>query len=175
MLSIFPCFHFILTHYICRLMVLQKPCQENFGKYQEFGETRFGSSEKDHYFSKILKWQHKLVWDYKQGKLVSYFLNNAAKICLYGLKISEKIEIEHVFQSFSLKHFFILVAISTQIASVLLMFKVSILFIFLQRWINANFFELIDIDKNMKRNERSGWSFKSPCRRNGVQFSSFPG
>ena len=85
-------------------MVLQKPCQENFGKYQEFGETRFSSSEKDHYFSKILKWQHKLVWDYKQGKLVSYFLNNAAKICLYGLKISEKIEIEHVFQSKTFFH-----------------------------------------------------------------------
>ena len=37
---------------------------------------------------KIPKWQHKLAWDYKRGKLVSYFLNNAAKTCLYGLKIS---------------------------------------------------------------------------------------
>ena len=45
------------------------------------------------------KWQHELAWYYKQGKLVSYFLNNAAKTCLYGLKISENIEIGHFFQS----------------------------------------------------------------------------
>ena len=79
--------------------VLQKPCQENFRKFQEFGKSRFGSSEKDCYFFKILKWQHKLVWEYKGGKLVSYFVNNAAKTCLYELKVSENIEIEHVFQS----------------------------------------------------------------------------
>ena len=36
--------------------VLQKPCQQNFGKFQEFGESRFGGSEKDCYFLKILKW-----------------------------------------------------------------------------------------------------------------------
>ena len=35
------------------------------------------------YFSKIPKWQHKLVRNYKRGKLVSYFLNNAARKCLY--------------------------------------------------------------------------------------------
>ena len=28
-------------------MVLKKPCQENFGKFHEFGESRFGVSEKD--------------------------------------------------------------------------------------------------------------------------------
>ena len=56
--------------------------------------ARFGGSEKDCYFLKILKWQHKLVGDFKLGKLVFYFLNNAAKTCLYGLKISENIEIE---------------------------------------------------------------------------------
>ena len=33
-----------------------------------------------------------------QGNLVSYFLNNAAKTCLYGTKILENIEIRHVFQ-----------------------------------------------------------------------------
>ena len=60
---------------------------------------RFGGSEKGRYFLKIPKWQHKHVRDYKRGKLVSYFLNNAAKTCLYGLKISENIDIEHVFQS----------------------------------------------------------------------------
>ena len=53
---------------------------------------------------KIPKWQHKLAWYYKQGKLVSYFLNNAAKTCLYGLKISENIEIGHFFQSRTFFH-----------------------------------------------------------------------
>ena len=45
----------------------------------------------------ISKWQHKLVQDYKQRKLVSNFLNNAAKTCLYGLKLSENIDIDHFF------------------------------------------------------------------------------
>ena len=85
-------------------MILQKPCQENFEKFQEYSESKFGSSEKDRYFLKILKWQHKLVRDYKRGMLVSYFLNNAAKTCLYGLKISENIEIEHIFQSKAFFH-----------------------------------------------------------------------
>ena len=40
-----------------------------------------------------------LIRDYKREKLISYFLNNAAKIYLYGLKISDNIEIEYVFQS----------------------------------------------------------------------------
>ena len=74
-------------------------CQGNFGKTQGSGKSRFGGSEKDRYFSKTPKWQHKHVRDYKRRKLVSYFLNNAAKTCLYGLKISENIEVEHVFQS----------------------------------------------------------------------------
>ena len=74
---IFACLHSTLT---------QKPCQENFGKFQGSGKSRFGSSEKDWYFLKIPKWQHKLVQNYKWGKLVSYFLNNAAKTYLYGLK-----------------------------------------------------------------------------------------
>ena len=34
----------------------------------------------------------------------SYFVNNAAKTCLYGLKISENTEIEHAFQSKSFFH-----------------------------------------------------------------------
>ena len=82
------------------------------GKFQGSSESRFGSSGKDCFvvvivvidddvvFFKISVWQHKLVWDYnKQESLVSYFLNNAAKTCLYGLKILRNIEIEHVFQS----------------------------------------------------------------------------
>ena len=36
--------------------------------------------------------------------MVSYFLNNAAKTCIYGLKISENIEIGHVFQSRAFFH-----------------------------------------------------------------------
>ena len=59
----------------------------------------FGGSEEDCYFLKIPKWQNKLVRDSKWGKLVSYFLNKAAKTCLNGLKISENVEIGHVFQS----------------------------------------------------------------------------
>ena len=90
--------------------VLQKPCQENFSKFHIFGESRFGGSEKDRYFLKILKWQHELAGDFKRGKLVSYFLNNDAKTYLHGLKIWENIEIEQVFQS---RAFFISVAIHT--------------------------------------------------------------
>ena len=77
--------------------VLQKPGQGNFGKFQGTGE-RVGLAvlKKDRCFLKIPKWQHKLARDYKRRKLVSYFLNNGAKACLYGLKISENI-------SFSLK------------------------------------------------------------------------
>ena len=80
---------------------MQEPCQGNFGKFQGSGESRLGSSGKDRYFLKIPRWQHKLVRDYKRRKLVSYFRNNAAKtwLCLYGLNISENIDIEHVFQS----------------------------------------------------------------------------
>ena len=98
--SIFACLYFTLVPSLLHsTQVLQKPCQGNFGKFQGSGESRFGCSEKDHYFMKIPQWQHKHVRDYKQGKLVSYFLNNAAETCLYGLKISENIDIEHVFQS----------------------------------------------------------------------------
>ena len=78
---------------------LQKLCQRNFRKFHGSCKSRFGGSEKDCYFLKIPKWQHKLVWVYKRGKLISYFLDNAAKTCLYWLKVSENIKIEHVFQS----------------------------------------------------------------------------
>ena len=78
--------------------MLQKPCLEHFMKFQEFGKSRYDCSEKYRYL-KILKWQHKLVRHYKRRKLVSYFLNDAAKTCLYWLKISEAIDIEHAFES----------------------------------------------------------------------------
>ena len=48
-----------------------------------------------------------------RGKLVSYFLNNAANTCLYELKISENIGIWHFFQSRAFFH----TAIFTQVAS----------------------------------------------------------
>ena len=73
--------------------VLQKPCRGNFWKLQRSGERRSGDSGKYRYFLKIAKWQHKCVWDYKRGKLVSCILNNAAETCLHGLKMSENIEI----------------------------------------------------------------------------------
>ena len=76
----------------------QKPCEGNFGKFQESVQSRFGGSEKDCYFLKIPKWQHRLVRNYKRGMLVSNILNKGPKTCLYGLKLSENIEIEHVFQ-----------------------------------------------------------------------------
>ena len=84
---------------------LQKPRQGNFEKFQRSGESRFDGSENDRSFLKITKWQQKLVWTYKRGKLVSFFLNNAAKTCLFGLKILETIEIGHVFQSRAFFHF----------------------------------------------------------------------
>ena len=46
----------------------------------------------------IPQWQHELARYYRQVKLVSYFLNNAVKKCLYRLKILENIEIGHFFQ-----------------------------------------------------------------------------
>ena len=52
----------------------------------------------------FLGFQNELARDYKQGNLVSYFLNNTANTCLYGLKISENIEIGHFFQSGTFFH-----------------------------------------------------------------------
>ena len=104
-------FHFCLSSLSSCLslriifVTIQKPCRGNFGKFQEFGESGFSGSEKDRYFLKILKWQHKLAWDYKRGKLAYYFLNNSGKTCLYGLKISENMELEHVSQPKAFFHF----------------------------------------------------------------------
>ena len=85
------CLHFTLMHYI-HLQSYRKHVEE----ISVSGGSRFSDSEKDHYFLKIPKWKHELVQNQKQGKLVSYFLNNGAKN-LYKLKISENIEIELVF------------------------------------------------------------------------------
>ena len=55
---------------------------------------------------KIPKWQHDHARYYKRGKLVFYFLSNAAKTCLYGLKILENIEIDYFFQSRAFFHLY---------------------------------------------------------------------
>ena len=47
-------------------------------KFQGSGESGFCVSKTD-YLLKIPKWQHKLVREYKRGKLIFYFLNNAAE------------------------------------------------------------------------------------------------
>ena len=47
-------------------------------KFQGSGESGFCVSKAD-YLLKIPKWQHKLVREYKRGKLIFYFLNNAAE------------------------------------------------------------------------------------------------
>ena len=44
---------------------------------------------------------------------------------------------------------------SLVIFSLTLMLNMMVLFIFLQSWINSNLFELIHLNKNMERNERS--------------------
>ena len=123
------CLHYPLLR---STQVLQKSCQGNFRKFQGSGKSRFGGSGKDQYFLKIPKWQYKHFLDYKWRKLVSYFLNNVATTCLYGINISENIDIEHVFQC---KVFFVSVAITTQVASApLRSFYFAISDSFLSHW-----------------------------------------
>ena len=42
-------------------------------KFQGSNKRRFGSFEEDRYFLKILKWEHKFIPKYNQGKLLSCF------------------------------------------------------------------------------------------------------
>ena len=74
-------------------------CRTMPRKFKRSGKNRFGVSEKDPYFLNIPKWQHKLVQEYKQGKLFSYFLEVVARRWSNGLKISKNIEIKYFFQS----------------------------------------------------------------------------
>ena len=73
-------------------------------KFQGSGKSSFGGSKKNRYFLKIPKWQHKLFREYKRGNLISYFLNSAAKIRLYGQKISKNFRINRFFQSKAFFH-----------------------------------------------------------------------
>ena len=63
--SIFACLRFTLVSSL-GTQVLQKSSQGNFGKFQVgkfqvYGESRFGGSEKDRHFLKISKWQHNIL------------------------------------------------------------------------------------------------------------------
>ena len=112
--SIFGCVHFTSLLRIT-FAVLQKSCQINFEKFQGSSKSRIGVSQKDHYFLKIPKWQHKLVQDYKRGKLVSCFRNNADK----NVYIDQKFQrVSKLSMSFGLKHFSISVAFSSKVVSV---------------------------------------------------------
>ena len=117
--SIFACIYLTLVPSLSHAGLTETMSR----KLQWSSQSRFGGSEKDCYFLKIPKWQHKLVRDYKRRKLVSYFLNNAAKTLLYGLTNSENTDIEHVFQSRGFFFFFVSIAISTQVASAPLILK----------------------------------------------------
>ena len=75
-------FHFFLSSIHCYTLNMQlyrNHVIEILGNFKDPARVDLGDSEKEYYFVKIPKWQHKLVWNYKQGKLVSYLLNNAAK------------------------------------------------------------------------------------------------
>ena len=83
MTSIFACLYFFLKE------TMQK-------KFQGSTKRRFSSSEK--FFLKTSKWLDKLFCEYKQYKLVFYFLNNV-KTFSSRLEFLDKTEIKHVFQS----------------------------------------------------------------------------
>ena len=82
--------------------------------FEGSSRKRFLGSNKNRCFLKTSKWQHKLVQEFKRQKLVSYFLNHAAKTCSYGLKIYRTLKSS---MYFILKNFFILVILSTQVTS----------------------------------------------------------
>lgn len=89
LLFIFACLSVFTSLLHITFAVIQKRYQENFRKFE--------LSEKCHYFLKITKQQHKLVQ-------ITGVLNTKAKTCLYGLNVSEKIKIEHFFQSKAFLH-----------------------------------------------------------------------
>lgn len=69
---------------------------------------------KNLWFLKIPKWQNKLVWKYRRGKLFFSFINNAADTGSYDLKISRDTEVKYVFHS---KAFSILSIVFIEVAS----------------------------------------------------------
>ena len=51
--SIFACLPVFTSLLRITFAVIQKTCQENFRKFQESDESKFGGSEKDYYFLKF--------------------------------------------------------------------------------------------------------------------------
>ena len=89
----------VSTFHISLFLLLSYSLTETMPrKYHGSGNSSLGGSEKDRYFLKIPKWEHKL-WECKRGKLVTYFLNDTVKTCSFELKISENILIKHAFES----------------------------------------------------------------------------
>ena len=62
---------------------------EILGNFKDPARVDSSGFRKHCYFVKIPKWQHELVQNDKQGKLVSFFLNNAAKPKLCRLNLKE--------------------------------------------------------------------------------------
>ena len=81
MLSIFGCLGFSLT-----FAVIQKPCE---GSFRDPARVGFAFLKQIVIFLKSPKWQHKLVREYKRGKLILYFLNNAAKAFKWAKNLRE--------------------------------------------------------------------------------------
>ena len=83
--------------------VLQKPCQGNFRKFKDLARVNLGFWKRLLIFedSKMAAWTCSVL---QARKLISYFLNNAAKTCLYGLNISENVEIGYFFQCRTFLH-----------------------------------------------------------------------
>ena len=79
-------------------------CRNHANDISRSGASRLGGSEKDRWFLKTPKWQHKLVRKYRRGELFFDFINNAANTCSYDLKISRNIEIKCVFHSKAFFH-----------------------------------------------------------------------
>ena len=94
-------FHFTFTHYTGSLT---ETIKRKFREISKIRRDQIWRFEKRSLFLIIAKQRHNLARYYKRGNLVSYFQNNAAKTCIYGLRISQNIEIEHVFQSKTLFH-----------------------------------------------------------------------
>ena len=84
------------SKYLSSLLVFCLPSHRNHVK-ESSGNFKNPKKVGLTVLEKISKWQHKLIRDYKPIKLISYFLNNVVKTRLYGLKISENIEFEHIF------------------------------------------------------------------------------
>ena len=92
--SIFACLHSYALH----LQLYRNHVKEISGNFKDLVRVDLAVLKIIVIFWRFQNGSINFFWNYKQGKLVSNFLINGPKTCLYGLKISENIEIEHVFQ-----------------------------------------------------------------------------